>query len=1154
MAPSGAGQDFVLFDDGNPAGTSSSSVPSSSSSSSSAAPQTIPTHPSMPPFTSKPSFTQYRAPPGTTSMGPGSAGPESPFSSPAWAVDDDFASGTSMGAGPSSLGSQGSYSSNGSGTLSEATGVPNRKRQRPNDVRAHASSTSLSSLAAAMGGNEQQRAPANRQADRRHASSSLSRHRHSIGGLPPYSIPGLSDSNYSTNPTESLMGNDWSLADTSPQNPPSGSFGPAIGSLSLGSEGDDYLPLFPEAMPSSSQEGMQSFLQGNGVNGVDSNGNGLGQDRPRMVPPSSSTSSMFSDAQPMTSDPTPAQEAMARQQVQQDLEGIDQRALRGPLRDLAQNIDSGKSEPSKSTNEIQMDASLRAAIQDFVNATSGGFGRVPDARAPGAGTGPSGFDTNLLGSSYNLSQAQRSLLFPGARGPAQFNIPQPGSTNPSQPLGAGQQLSPQQQQNSGGSQRPSAGPRRRSNSFDASFLPASRPWFSQSPPKAPVEPQNALGVAAPPYSGPGGAGMGTGTGWIDQPTNNFNAFDLSGGTALGQLQPPRRSLTRDRSFLTCTPQETFLNQQGEEGNKDPWQGTLFPGTTASNEFLSRMLAKATANGSGDNGPGTPTATSVKKPPMSRGDTIRPSAQQMAALNAVNPEVNTWGVSNNSGVSAASQQRGPPALSESASSGLSLFSPASGETTPEDCDDDPDEKPQAARKGPSTDYSALLKGAQQQEQNLQHQHQQQHQILTGGKAPRPQHTIRPPASAPRFMPSSSSSSSSSDSDDEGFNYLRAGAQSSPPSLGSVMAPAAMSQGARPETITGNGPQPLARGRGLQGGYGYMPGSAESGLQVDPGRSQPPASGMKSTAVDTTMVPSNGGRDTGSLSPSIRSTAQIIEPPQHLQLNMQNMQQNQQSQQQQQQRYQASIGFDNMPQQARGQPGRPQKSAYGGQPAPDPNATMSSGLSSRRGSAASGGSATSSSSTSSQWESEGAEDDAGEDAESDYDPAEGQQLRGAAARSRKNKSLAATNNKRRGAAAAAQTPMYGHSIGADGAPATSSSSPPNAASALHLGVGGVSHHGALTICEYVSPLTGSRCGVEFHRPYDLARHRETIHAKEEASLVRQGKLRKEQCRVLYVEVDPAKSQATQEWKCDGRNGCGSVFSRKDALQRHRRLRNH
>ncbi len=82
--------------------------------------------------------------------------------------------------------------------------------------------------------------------------------------------------------------------------------------------------------------------------------------------------------------------------------------------------------------------------------------------------------------------------------------------------------------------------------------------------------------------------------------------------------------------------------------------------------------------------------------------------------------------------------------------------------------------------------------------------------------------------------------------------------------------------------------------------------------------------------------------------------------------------------------------------------------------------------------------------------------------------------------------------------------------------------------------------MTVCDYVSPLSGEYCGTEFHRMYDLTRHRETIHAKEEAKAVRQKWLTLEQCLVLGKEVDPKTSSATVEWKCEGRNGCGSVFS--------------
>lgn len=90
---------------------------------------------------------------------------------------------------------------------------------------------------------------------------------------------------------------------------------------------------------------------------------------------------------------------------------------------------------------------------------------------------------------------------------------------------------------------------------------------------------------------------------------------------------------------------------------------------------------------------------------------------------------------------------------------------------------------------------------------------------------------------------------------------------------------------------------------------------------------------------------------------------------------------------------------------------------------------------------------------------------------------------------------------------------------------------------------------TKCDYVSPITGIACQTAFHRPYDLARHRETIHAREEAGFMREGKLKLEDCIVLGKEVDPKKSTAVVEWKC---KSCGANFSRKDAMLRHERLR--
>ncbi|GAA5968815.1 hypothetical protein JCM3765_001274 [Sporobolomyces pararoseus] len=70
-----------------------------------------------------------------------------------------------------------------------------------------------------------------------------------------------------------------------------------------------------------------------------------------------------------------------------------------------------------------------------------------------------------------------------------------------------------------------------------------------------------------------------------------------------------------------------------------------------------------------------------------------------------------------------------------------------------------------------------------------------------------------------------------------------------------------------------------------------------------------------------------------------------------------------------------------------------------------------------------------------------------------------------------------------------------------------------------------------CDFVSDA-GEHCGVVFRRPYDLARHKETIHG-----VTMKGE-----------KLPPGK---TKEWKC---KECGGTFSRKDALLRHGRIRGH
>jgi len=68
----------------------------------------------------------------------------------------------------------------------------------------------------------------------------------------------------------------------------------------------------------------------------------------------------------------------------------------------------------------------------------------------------------------------------------------------------------------------------------------------------------------------------------------------------------------------------------------------------------------------------------------------------------------------------------------------------------------------------------------------------------------------------------------------------------------------------------------------------------------------------------------------------------------------------------------------------------------------------------------------------------------------------------------------------------------------------------------------------MCGHVDEKTGEKCETMFRRPYDLARHKETIHDSE----------------------GPGGDRKPQ-WKC---GQCGGSFSRKDALIRHCRTRNH
>lgn len=105
---------------------------------------------------------------------------------------------------------------------------------------------------------------------------------------------------------------------------------------------------------------------------------------------------------------------------------------------------------------------------------------------------------------------------------------------------------------------------------------------------------------------------------------------------------------------------------------------------------------------------------------------------------------------------------------------------------------------------------------------------------------------------------------------------------------------------------------------------------------------------------------------------------------------------------------------------------------------------------------------------------------------------------------------------------------------------------------MGTTGNAHRSesGMCVCDYVSPVDGAYCGVGFHRMYDLYRHR-TIHAKEEVKAIRTGQLNSDRALVLGKEFDRNSSTVNTEWRCES---CGTVFSRKDALLRHKRVRSH
>lgn len=604
----------------------------------------------------------------------------------------------------------------------------------------------------------------------------------------------------------------------------------------------------------------------------------------------------------------------------------------------------------------------------------------------------------------------------------------------------------------------------------------------------------------------GQAGTMLATGWNGQPTNNLNAFDLQGLDSMrGQQHQPsstssrpalpgpqfssrtqqavdraraqkpiRGRMTRDGSGLTVSPQEAFLDYNdidsviqasraqsqslpasaqnlfappppgltemlGSESHartpKAVSREDLYPfaSSGAIHEGTPSLVEASSSSSNGSRGTSS-IASPLQRMPLSREDTVRPLKAQAEVLT---PQP----FQNNDFLS--------PAFSTSSST------------------DDEDEKPYEPDKPAKIGWQFPFPS------------QPSNNAASGQQSTN---------SGPRFSVVSSSSSESEQEEE-------------------------LQRGRRAK----DGGAVQQQGRRTMGGYGYMGSSEESGLSATtpyfahpyPPSSQQlaPSSQHSSTSSSlTTSHPAGSGhnrtpqsaggqsdsqsQDEGPiLSPSIRSSAQAIAPPEKRHGAM-------------------AAPTSHATQTNARQRSRSRNRAHG--------AAAADASPSRRSLEAE----SSANEETSEWETGG---------ESEADASEYQDRRANTSRTAKT---ASTTKKRRHDGSI-------HRVGGAS----------EATSAYHSSSGS-----QLTICDYVSPLTDESCQTEFHRPYDLARHRETIHAREEALLLRQGRLKKDQCIVLFKEVDPEKSLATVEWKCEGKNGCGSLFSRKDALLRHKRIRGH
>lgn len=863
-------------------------------------------------------------------------------------------------------------------------------------------------------------------------------------------------------PTQSFGGasrlSDYSGSDTSPQNPPSGNFGPPIHSLSLGEGSDGSFPsLFPSAIP------LTSVSSSTGTSTLDG-----------ALPQSSFTPKQQQNSSKFSSQPQQQKQShdlqqqqlneRARQQIRAELMGVDSRALKGPLRDIQQGMGQDDNQQAILSNFTFNAYQPNTFFPEYPSSSSSG-------RPGGLIRQRSGsLDESFLTSNLNVSSA--GLGWSGL-------------------------------------------PTNDFNAFDLQGLDGYRsqiPYNQQTPQldqqqdmyNTPSSSQTSLTSTSNNYNRPG------------LPGPQFSARTQQAVDRARAQKPTRKRMTRDGSGLTVSPQDAFLDynnidnllQQSSQAPIMPISDRAFIGAPSAglqsmiSSDSSILTPKATSSfddissGPAPFGPSSVVSTNTHEGTPSLVDASSSSSNGSRATSMVSSPLQRLPLNREDTVRPPKKKMTDSASQQSILSN-DLFSPAYSTSS---STDDEDEKPYKSNSQGAAPIQSVQQGPAQQ--------QGKWQFPFPSQASKDQMAslTHQPHSGPRFSVVSSSSSESEDDDQRGRQK-------------------------------NNAPY-NTQGRRSMGGYGYMGSSQESGMsvstpyfsstqsgntsmQVPPVSSSqdsspfyPSSNSQHATAVrarqsDNTTPQSAGGQsdsqsqDEGpKLSPSIRTSAQAINPP----IDSRNAPSN-------------SHYYQNSNSASTGQRNQSRNRAQAQQAAL--SAASTAAANANRAVSEAGHSSMESNS---EWET-------GEDSEadgSDY----GDVRKSGATTTRK---APGTRKRRRDGTAGG-----GRSGGGGG---RSGGTGHTSSTASHL-----------TVCDYVSPLSGEACRTEFHRPYDLARHRETIHAREEALLVKQGRLKKEQCIVLYREVDPAKSLATVEWKCEGKNGCGSLFSRKDALLRHKRIRGH